>query len=97
MPVLPATPRGVTVAVAVGSATVRFTKPAGPNPISYYMATCTSSNGGWLDKQQHRGDRPRRAFGSFPASGKQYTCRVQAFNAVGSGPLSAASAAFTAR
>ena len=96
MPVTPAAPRAVTVSLA-GGVTVRFTKPTGPNPISSYVATCTSSNGGTTASNSIAGSSPasiRITFGLTP--GKRYTCRVQAYNAVGAGPLSAASAAFTA-
>ena len=96
MPILPAAPTGVTVSVSAGSVTVNFKKLTGPNPIGSYTATCTSSNGGLTGFNGIPSSSPPsiRMFGL--SSGKRYTCRVSAFNLVGSGPLSRATAAFTA-
>jgi hypothetical protein len=96
MPVAPAAPTGVTVSVASGNVTVNFKKLTGPNPISFYQATCTSANGGQTGFNSIASSSPPsiRMFGL--TAGKRYTCRVSAFNPVGSGPLSRASAAFTA-
>lgn len=95
MPVLPGAPTNVTVSTAAG-VTVAFRKQSGPNPISFYQATCTSSNGGQTTFNSISSSSPAsiRMFGL--TSGKRYTCRVTAFNAVGTGPASRASAAFTA-
>jgi hypothetical protein len=95
MPTLPGRPTGVTVAVAGGNVTVNFTKLTGPNPISFYRATCPSSNGGSTAFGTISASSPAtiRVFGW--TSGKRYTCRVEASNLVGLGPASAASAAFT--
>jgi hypothetical protein len=96
MPVAPAAPTGVTVSVAPGNVRVNFRKLTGPNPISGYQATCTSSNGG----QTGFGSIPSSAAPTIPifglTPGKRYTCRVTAFNLVGLGAASRASAAFTA-
>ena len=96
MPVLPGAPTAVTVSVGGGMVRVDFRKPTGANPISSYQATCTSSNGGSTGFNLISGSAaPSIAmFGLSP--GKRYTCRVVAVNLVGSGPLSKASAAFTA-
>jgi hypothetical protein len=96
MPVLPAAPTGVTASVAPGNVRVNFKKLTGPNPIFGYQATCSSSNGGFAGF----GSIPSSAAPTIPifglTSGKRYTCRVAAYNLVGSGPLSRATAAFTA-
>jgi hypothetical protein len=96
MPILPAAPTGVTVSVTGGIVKVNFKKLTGPNPISTYQATCTSSNGGVTVFNLIPSSAPPSItmFGLTP--GKRYTCRVVAVNFVGSGPGSKASAAFTA-
>jgi Fibronectin type III domain len=96
VPVRPAAPTAVKAVVSGGLVTVTFTKTPAPNPIDYYEAICTSSNGGQLRSGfiQAKAAASIRIFGL--TSGKRYACRVQAFNMVGTGPFSAASAAFIA-
>ena len=73
-----------------------FTKPPAPNPIDYYSAMCTSTNGGLtgaVDQGHGRSEHPHLR---PHAAGKRYACRMQAYNMIGIGVWSAATAPFTA-
>jgi hypothetical protein len=95
---VPATVPGVptigTFVVTGTTGSVAFTAPAsnGGSPITGYTATCTSNNLG-MTRTGTRTVSPISVLSL--TSGKTYTCKVRATNAVGTGLASAASAAKT--
>jgi titin len=76
-----------------GSVSVAFSPPStdGGSPITSFNASCTSSDGG-VSRSGSSGASPVVVSGL--TNGKTYTCKVTATNAVGTGPVSAASNAF---
>jgi hypothetical protein len=91
-PSAPTAPTGVVVSPTGTSALVAFAPGSdGGSPVTSFYALCTSSNGGT--------SRSKTGAGSPLAvpnltTGKTYTCRVRATNAIGTGPYSAQSASF---
>jgi titin len=95
LPGAPTVDTALTVAIdADRNAEVVFAPPSsdGGAPVIEYVATCTSSNGG-LTRTASAPSAPIKVSGLSPA--RTYTCRVAAVNAIGTGPLSAPTRAFT--
>ena len=96
--VVPVTvPGAPTIGVATagnGAAAVTFTPPAsdGGSAVFYYSVTCSSGNGGALGTQT-ASSSPIIVTGL--TNDRTYTCSLVAGNALGTGPSSASSNAFT--
>ena len=91
----PGAPTGVnTTVVSAKSASVAFSPPAdnGGSPITSYRAQCTSPNGG--TSRTANGTSSPITFTNL-TPGKDYRCRVQATNAVGTSGYSPYSATVT--
>jgi hypothetical protein len=91
----PGAPTGVTTTVlSAKSSRVAFNPPAndGNSPITSYRAQCTSPNGG--TSRTANGTSSPITFTNL-TPGKDYRCRVQATNAVGTSGYSAYSATVT--
>ena len=71
-----------------GAVSVSFTPPTsdGGSPITGYIATCASTDGG-ATKSKSGAASPLLVTGL--TNGNHYHCRVRASNAVGTGPYSA--------
>jgi len=94
---VPGAPTGVVTrsgatALATGPLVVSFSPPLsnGGRPITAYSVSCTSANGG-VARTATGASAPVTVTGA--TTGKSYTCRVRAANAMGTGPFSVASGA----
>jgi hypothetical protein len=97
-PTVPAAPTGVTATAGNASATVSWTAPAnGGSPITSYTVTpYLAGVAQTQDETQVSGSPPpTSATVSGLTNGDSYTFTVSATNVVGTGPVSAASAAVT--
>ncbi|HWS46375.1 MAG TPA: fibronectin type III domain-containing protein [Acidimicrobiia bacterium] len=92
--VAPAAPALRGVARGANSANIVFTTPANNgSPITGYVATCTSSDGGAI---RSAAGTKSPIIVTLLSNANTYTCAVSATNAIGAGPASPASSAFIA-